>query len=284
MVNLSICFLFAILKFKRMRNTTLSILLLVLIGIGCQPKKPLPIDPQAELSKQLEGAVLWYQQSAEMEMSYLQSYEYAKLLLDRKLSQLADSVSPAVVLDLDETVLDNSPYEAMLIMTGITFNDKTWEEWCNLAQAEALPGAVDFLNYANEKGVEIFYISNRQVGVLGPTIENLKQLNVPHADSAHVLLKETTSDKTERRAAVTKDHEVLVYIGDNLTDFSEVYADRDEQLGKNLVRQNKEELLNNFVMLPNPMYGEWEKAILKNDWSHPDSVKLIMRKELLKAY
>ncbi len=230
-----------------------------------------------EISKQLGGAVLWYQQSAEMRMAYYQAYEYAKLILREKLENTRNSKPPAVVLDIDETVLDNSPYESYLIDNGDTYSSSTWKKWTDQARASALPGALDFVNYAKSRGVEVFYISNRKVAALEPTLKNLRQENFPNALEKFVLLKEKTSDKTNRRQKVNETHNVMVYIGDNLTDYSEDFANRNKDMGKDLVDKRLSELLSSFVMLPNPMYGEWEKAIYGNDFSISNDEKLKRR-------
>lgn len=251
--------------------------------LSCQTAKVNPTkNAEALLSEQLGNATLWFQQSAEMEAAFLQAYGFGKMLLAQKMDTLsAGSKKPAVVLDLDETVLDNSPYEARLFLNGETYASDSWNEWCKEANAKALPGAADFLTYAQELGVEIFYISNRKDLVFESTLKNLKTLNLPDADEEHLLLRTAESDKTERRNKVAQNHQVLLYVGDNLTDYSEIYAKRGADLGKDLVQQNKKELLYNFIMLPNPMYGEWESAIYNNNFSVSDQQKLEMRKKAL---
>jgi 5'-nucleotidase (lipoprotein e(P4) family) len=241
------------------------------------------LNEDEQLSLQLGNSVLWYQRSAEKRQSYYQAYHYAKLLLDSKLAaRQSDKI--AVVLDIDETVLDNSPSEAELILTATMYNDENWFKWIQMARAEALPGAKDFVDYAAQKGVEVFYISNREKFNMEPTLKNLIDLNFPFADTTHVLLKNGTSDKTARRSKISSDFEILVFVGDNLTDYSQLYANRDEGMGKQLVDDNKEELLANFVMLPNPMYGEWEKAIYDNNYELEVGKKLQKRKEVLIGY
>lgn len=259
--------------------------LLLLLLVSCQTAKLSPdIIAKNELSNQLGNATIWFQKSAEMEAAFLQAYGYGKLLLDLKIDTLkANTKKPAVILDLDETVLDNSPYEARLFLNGETYGSQSWEKWCKEAKAKALPGAQDFLSYADKLGIDIFYISNRKANVLESTLKNLKDLNLPQADTDHVMLQTAGSDKTERREMVKETHQVILYVGDNLTDYSEEYANRGADLGKELVQKNKEELLYNFIMLPNPMYGEWESAIYDNDFSKSDEEKLKMRKEILET-
>lgn len=245
------------------------------------PTTSTEVSAEAEISKQLGGAVLWYQHSAEMRLSYYQSYQYAKMLLDNKLERSRLAKPAAVVLDIDETVLDNSPYEALIFDKGEVYKSESWYQWTNEARAAALPGALDFVNYAKSRGVEVFYISNRSVSELVPTLKNLKKENFPNATEEFVMLKSETSDKTARRNKVLENHTVLVYVGDNLTDYSEVFADRDKSMGKDLVDQQKDELLSNFVMLPNPMYGEWEGAIYDNNYGLSNEIKLKKRSEAL---
>jgi len=263
-----------------------TIILFVLIISGCEYKSPAVVDynPKEELSKQLGGAVLWYQNSAEAYLLYHQAYDKAHILLKNKLDKYKGDKKPAIVLDIDETMLDNSPYEGMLIKEGLTFNSETWKEWVELRKAAILPGVEKFVKTADSLDVEVFYISNRSVDMLKATIDNMNQYNLPNADSAHIFLKSETSDKTKRRSKITEDHEVLVFVGDNLTDYSQLFADRDFEMGKNVVNENLEELLNNFIMLPNPMYGEWESALYDNDYSKSDSVKIQMREGLIKDY
>jgi len=243
-----------------------------------------PLGAEEKLSLQLGNATVWFQQSAEMEASFLQAYDKGKMLLKIKMDTLSDSkLKPAVVLDLDETVLDNSPYEARLFLEGENYSSESWENWCKEAQAEALPGAVDFLNFADSLGIKIFYVSNRKIGVFEPTLKNLQTLNLPQAEKDHLLLRTTKSDKTERREMIKSDHQILLYIGDNLTDYSQTFAERDSTLGKDLVKKHQKELLHNFIMLPNPMYGEWESAIYGNDFSKTAAEKLEVRKEILNS-
>lgn len=255
----------------------------VLVFNACQQiSKEKPISAEQKLSMQLGNATLWFQQSAEMEASYLQAYDKGKMLLKNKMDTLSDKeLQAAVVLDLDETVLDNSPYEARLFLEGKNYGSESWENWCQESKAEALPGAVDFLNFADSLGLKIFYISNRKIGVFEPTLKNLKTLKLPQAEKEHLLLRTTKSDKTERREMVKADHQILLYVGDNLTDYDQKFAERDSSLGKGLITKHQKELLHNFIMLPNPMYGEWESAIYGNDFSKTAADKLEMRRKTL---
>ena len=229
-------------------------------------------------------ATNWYQQSAEMRAIYYQSFNLAKVLVVvNKNEQLTDK-KPAVVLDIDETLLNNSPFQGKAIETGIGYNSETWKAWTDEAKAEPLPGAIEFLNYAKEQGVEVFYISNRKVNELGSTMENMKEKGFPNVDSSFIFLKKETSDKTERRAKVSENYEIILFVGDNLTDYSEIYAKRGEDMGFDVVDENKNDFGKKFIILPNPMYGEWESAIYKNSYKWTTEQKDSLRKSVILSY
>lgn len=235
--------------------------------------------------KTREFANLWFHHSAEMEACYLQTYYWAGIALDKQLSQLSEgSKKPAVVLDLDETVLDNSPFQLKLIETKESYTSENWTAWVNLAKAKALPGATDFLNTAKEKGVEIFYISNRTIAHLPATVKNLQALNLPNADTTHVLLKDKTYDKTPRRNKVSENYEIVMLVGDNLTDFSQDFSDRNIQtMGKDVVEKNKALFGEKYIILPNPMYGEWEKTMYNGTYKWTEEQKDSLRTLLIKS-
>ncbi len=233
------------------------------------------------LSEQGIGSALWYQTSAEMRAAYYQAYQYGRLILEKKLA-LQRYDNPAIVFDIDETLLDNSPYQAWLIHNGKVYTSSTWKEWTDKARAEALPGALEFVGFVRSKGIDVFYISNRKTTEQESTMENLRNLGFPQVTDEHVLLRSSSSDKTERREKVLDTHDVLLYVGDNLTDFNQVFDARGADYGKGLVDQYRQELLNSFVMLPNPMYGEWERAILKNQTGLSSEEQSERRKAALK--
>lgn len=144
-----------------------------------------------------------------------------------------------------------------------------------------MPGALEFFNYADEKGIKIFYISNRSDSSKLYTIENLKALGLPQVSEESVLLKTTTSNKTERRAKIKKDYEVILLMGDNLTDFTEEFANRGNDLGQEITEKNKALFGTKYVVFANPMYGEWIKAIMKNKYDYSDKEKYELRKTAL---
>lgn len=230
----------------------------------------------------LTMAILWYQRAAETRALYYQGYNYARLALDKKLKATKTKKKNAVVVDIDETLLDNSPFEAKCVITGQAYSPESWKQWSDLAQATALPGAVEFLNYAKSKGAEVFYISNRKGNEIEASLKNLTALNFPFADTLHTLFRTETGSKEARRQLVAKDYNILLLIGDNLADFDVVFENRGGDYGFGVVDSTKDKFGDSFIVLPNPMYGDWEKQI--TDFKSSDSVKYAIRREKLVTY
>ncbi len=218
-------------------------------------------DSCNSISEQMVMSVLWYQKAAEMRACYYQAFNLAKMSLDKKLAEVKTKKKKAVVVDVDETVLNNVPFEAKCIETGKPFSQEDWKKWTDLSAAEPLPGAVEFLQYAQSKGVETFYITNRLTNETESTLKNLRKYNFPNVDSAHFLAKTTESSKTLRRSKVSENYEILLLVGDNLLDFSDIFTNRENNYGLENVDANKQLFGDIFIILPNPMYGDWERAI-----------------------
>ena len=238
------------------------------------------------LQEQNIMSVLFQQTSAEGLASSLQTYNTAQQALDKALadpnwSALGQPMfpykKPAIILDIDETVLDNLAYQARGILDGTSY-PTGWIAWGNEAAATEVPGAKDFLNYAQSKGVTIFYITNRLVELKNATQENLTKLGIPWDQSKETILmrgeNDWGSDKGSRRRLVSEQYRVLMLIGDNLGDF--VDAD-DNTLSpdqrKGIVQNYKKYWGTKWFMLQNTTYGDWEGALYNFDYSlSPDEV------------
>jgi 5'-nucleotidase (lipoprotein e(P4) family) len=245
-------------------------IILTLALLSCAPKQqvvevpvavpPPPIDHGALLSQQGADAVLWQNSSAEAYRLFQQGYELARI---RMAENMARSKGPyAVIVDIDETVLDNSPYQVSLVRDGRTYEQASWKEWTDRSSAKASPGALDFLLHAQASGCEVFYITNRDVRERASTLKNLTELGFPFADESHLLLMDGASDKTERRAKVAATHRIVLLVGDQLRDFDERFKDRTVNHGKDLVDAHADTLMQYFVLLPNPTYGTYRDAVL----------------------
>ena len=236
-------------------------------------------------SEHLSMATLWYQKAAEVQAIYYQTFNLAKLILDKNIKKdrfkLKKKFPKAIITDIDETILNNSPYNANLIINGTSYNKESWTKWVNEKRAKALPGAIDFCNYAKEKGIEIFYVSNRSEKDIDATMENLKKEGFPYVDKKHLYLKTKSSNKTDRRNKILEKYDVILYLGDNLRDFDETFGGRGSDFGFGITTENKETFGTKFIVFPNPMYGEWEKGFYKGDFSKSNKEKRQMRKDAL---
>ena len=179
------------------------------------------------LNEQLIMAVLWMQTSAEYRALCYQAFNLAQLRLDAFLGGRQGGKPVAVVVDADETVIDNSAYEAWLVEAGVPYSSKTWGAWMQDAQAIAMPGAKEFFDYAAGKGVEIFYVTNRKMEGYEGTAKNLAALGFPNVDKKHLLLRTKSSDKQARREAVAADYDIALLMGDNLNDFMSVFGHKN---------------------------------------------------------
>ncbi|MDY3697414.1 5'-nucleotidase, lipoprotein e(P4) family [Staphylococcus hyicus] len=241
-------------------------------------------DYVKQLGEQNVMSVAWYQNSAEAKALYAQGYNSAKETLSKKIKHHKGGKKLAIVLDIDETVLDNSPYQAASALNGTAY-PTGWHEWVKSAQAKPVYGAKDFLTYADKHDVEIFYVSDRSHEKdLDATIKNLKKAKLPQADKKHVLLKKAgDKSKEARRDQVRTDYNLVMLFGDNLLDFEEPKAatqkSRDE-----LVRQHEDDFGSKYIIFPNPMYGSWEATLYNNDYSMPAKQKVEKRKQSLQYF
>lgn len=229
------------------------------------------------------SAVLWQQQSAEYAALCYQAYHLATLNLDEMIKKDSDK-KLAVVMDLDETVIDNSPYNAMLIKYGQTYSFESWRKWTALKQTKLVPGALEFINYAKRKDVAIVFISNRMEEEIEDTQINLAQEGIEDIDLENFYFKTSSSSKDERRAKVEDAYQVIMYIGDNLGDFNGNFDKQESSFRKELANKLKEDFGKKYIVLPNPMYGEWEGSIYNFNYNLSNSEKEQIRLNTLKAY
>lgn len=234
------------------------------------------------------NAVLWMQRALEYEATATQAYRLARQQLDLALQQPAwtaaieqggetAALKPAVILDIDETVLDNSYYQARLVRDGTTFSDETWDRWCAEARARAIPGAREFTQYAASRGVTVFYITNRRAGVEDATRKNLVAEGFPIDAGADTVLTRgerpewEASAKGPRRAHVAREFRVLLLVGDDLGDFV-ANASGPPETRRAAAAPHAEWWGVRWIMLPNPTYGSWERALV-GDASDPIAAK-----------
>lgn len=223
------------------------------------------------------GATLFMQKAAEYRALCYQAFYWGKRTLDddekakKKLPKAQRKMPRAVVVDIDETMLDNSPAQAYGIKNKLPFSLKDWYAWGEMRKAKAIPGAVEFANYAKSKGVRIFYVSNRDDVQQQATMDNLKSAGFPDISAENVLLRQRdangkyVSTKEPRRIAISGKYRIVILMGDNLNDLSNVFESKSVAERFAEVEKARDLWGNKFIVLPNAMYGEWESVIYRDD-------------------
>lgn len=261
-------------------------LVLALIAAGCAPSRMAATDaPGGVPANENLHSVLWTQTSVEFAALTEQVYQLATHRLDEALADTAWSASleqqsiggygtlpPAVVLDIDETVLDNSRYQARLVLNNAEYETATWQEWVREEDATPIPGALEFIREAERRGIAIIYLSNRRAETEAATRANLLALGFPVSDDFDAVVSRgersgwDTGDKTTRREAVADQFRILMLVGDNLGDFISD-AEQSVEARRAMVEPYAEYWGERWFMLPNPQYGSWESALFDNDYS-----------------
>ncbi|TAL71359.1 MAG: acid phosphatase [Rhodanobacter sp.] len=231
-------------------------------------------------------AVAWTQTAIEHDLIYVQTYRDAQARLLAALHDphwdaltAADRVAPAaglppaVVLDIDETVLDNSPYQARMVRSGGTYDEASWAAWCKEEKARALPGALAFTQYAAAHGIAVIYLSNRPQDLDTVTRANLRKLGFPVSGADAFLGLGTAvpgcmqhgTDKGCRRQLVSRKYRVLMQFGDQLGDFVDI-AHNTETGRRAAIADHLNWIGTRWFVLPNPTYGSWQPALFHNNW------------------
>jgi acid phosphatase len=237
---------------------------------------PAPPATAAPTKAALPDSVAWFRTSAEYRAVATQAYRLAALMLDRALADRTwtaaleqtgafASKPPAVILDVDETVLDNSESEERNIRTGAVFSETRWTDWCNERKATPIPGALEFIRAAAAKGVTIFYVTNRDRAVEQATRDNLEQFGFPLDAARDTVLTRAerpewaSSDKSSRRSLVAQDFRILLLVGDDLGDF--VQGARGTLAARAALFDTHAAMWGvKWIVLPNPLYGSWKTA------------------------
>jgi 5'-nucleotidase (lipoprotein e(P4) family) len=223
------------------------------------------------------------QRSAEYRALCYQAFNIARI----KLAEFnrERSLKPrAIMTDIDETILNNSPYEAHQILQGKDYDADSWREWTAMGKADTLPGALHFLQFAFASGVEIFYVSNRGEDEREGTLKNLQHFNFPNADDAHLLLKQETSSKELRKNTISNTHNIVLLMGDNLNDFSNLFEKKSSDERENVADNFSAEFGNRFIVLPNPVYGDWESSLYHYKYSLTPAQKDSIIKSAVNGY
>jgi acid phosphatase len=288
----------------RLSTTALAFVLLA----GCRTlppaaaPRPVAATPAGVPANDNLNAVAWSQTAIEHDLVYLQAYRDAQARLldalkDPRWDALATNdrvapsrgLKPAVVLDVDETVLDNSPYQARVVRGGGEFNEADWQAWCREEAARAMPGAVAFTQFAASHGIAVIYISNRVKSLDQATLANLRKVGLPVAGPDALLnlgtvvagCRQGGSSKGCRRQLISKSYRVLLQVGDQLGDFVDV-STHTEQARRQALAPYLQWIGQRWFVLPNPTYGSWESALFNDDWKAPPEQRRQRKLEALR--
>lgn len=266
----------------RLQIRTLNwVLAVAFIGLGAYlhlkaevaPVAPKAYAPESPASRGLDSN-LFMQTSAEYRACCLQAYNLAAAKVKQHLASRRDPATPAaVIMDLDETVFDNSGFQAAQVRSRLAVDPRLLEEWerDHEQHVALVPGAKRFIDGARKQGVMVFFVSNRQQKYLRQARASLALNGIPVDDDAFLKLNPDPSDrnKTARFDEVREKYDVLLMVGDNLRDFDEKF--KCGPLGKGTstelrlaiearkARVDEEEGSwgDRWIILPNPAYGEW---------------------------
>ena len=301
-----------------MRLLTLSLLTLALAA--CKPAsftapdgaKPAETKPAAAAKAAAASpsaaddnlnAVLWVQTSAEYRAACETVYRAAADKLDAALKEKnwdalvpderdnagrTAGLKPAVIMDVDETVLDNSPFQARLVKNGGEYDEVGWDRWVAEKKAKAVPGVVDFAKAASAKGITVLYLSNRAVHLKEATIANLKAVGMPVANDEVFLglgtfvkdCEQNGSEKNCRRRLAGRQYRVLMQFGDQLGDFAQILSNTPTDRSR-LADEYGDWFGERWWMLPNPTYGSWEPALFNNAWDQPREARRQAKRDAL---
>lgn len=249
------------------RSCLISVVALVSL-LGCSSPRN---------THELLNGVLWMQTSAEYRALSISAYRQAADALDRALRDPAwvaaleqrresTNLPPAVILDLDETVLDNTGFETRLVRHNTVYDRVQWEEWVMQAVAPAVPGALEFLEYARSRGVAIFFVTNRTSKHKEFTRKNLQKLGIALPSEMDTVLSvgdephKWTGDKTSRRAFLASQYRILLLIGDDLGDFVSVHG-LSPDARQEVAMSHREKWGVSWFLISNPLYGSWETSL-----------------------
>ncbi len=273
------------------------LVLIVALGSTAPVVAQQATDPPAS---DLLNAVLWMQRSVEYKASALTAFALARIRLDQALADPNWTGVPreqtgayqllptAVILDIDETILDNSGYQAWMALKGTTFAPKTWNAYVNTVTSLPIPGALEFAQYADSKGVKVFYVTNRTTEEEPATRKNLEKFGFPMGGTADTMLMtgkqpDWGSAKGTRRAHVARSYRVLLNVGDNFGDFVDEYRGSEAERLK-VLEQHKDRWGREWIMIANPSYGSFESAPFGHDFKLPDGEKRRLKRGVLDAW
>ena len=283
-----------------MRGLRKSIMLLGAAALSMALTFGTPARADDPIPNDILNATLWAQRSVEFKGNSASIYALAKIRLDQALRNKNwtaipaeqkgkyQNLPPAIILDVDETVLDNSPFEAWLVVNNKNYETATWDKFVKSKTSLAIPGSLDFLKYAASKKVKVFYVSNRDAGQKEATRANLEALGYPMGGNVDTVLnqgerKEWTSSKGSRRAFIAENYRVMLLFGDNMGDFTDDFRGNEAEHLK-VYEANASHWGHDWLVVANPEYGSWESTAFGNNFKLSDGEKRKMKLDALQVW
>ena len=273
-----------------------TIFCLLLIGIhpmgSCAPIPTSPVSPRSAAYAAADDrldAILWQTTSAEYRVLTQSIYAGAQAQLE---SALADrqwtalpaqkenyqNLPPAVIMDIDETVIDTGRFQSSLVKNHARFSSRPWREWLNRNEPQAVPGAVEFISSAQSRGVTVFFVTNRDHATEPATRLNLASIGIKLPDPIDTVLSRDErpdwgADKESRRRWIAQSYRVIMLFGDDLADFISEYRASPQARMSEAFKHSQ--WGTKWFMLPNPMYGSWESSLyeFRSDLSAEEAAK-----------
>jgi acid phosphatase len=259
-----------------------------------------PAPAQDPPAHDMLNAVLWAQRSVEYRAGALAAFALARIRLEHALADASwtaapreqagayQALPPAVIVDIDETVLDNSGYQAWMVLNGTTFDPKTWTAFVDTVTSRPIPGAVEFTRYAEARGVKVFYVSNRTAAEEESTRKNLEKHGFPLDPAIDTVLTarerpDWGSAKGTRRAHVARSFRVLLNVGDNFADFVDEFRGTEAERQR-VMDQHRDRWGREWIMIANPGYGSFESAPYQHDFKKSEADKRKAKRGVLDAW
>jgi 5'-nucleotidase (lipoprotein e(P4) family) len=256
------------------------LLIFILLMTGCaakQPPRTTPSPAARDTHEQLQG-VLWAQTAAEYQALATTIYALAAAEFDRANSDSSwtaaieqeerggfSTLPVAVIMDLDETVLDNSRAQGQFVLDRTPYLPQTWTEWVKLSAAGEVPGAKAFIEHVRSSGGHVIFVTNRSAAEEPATVKNLTDtLKIPTTAEDVLCVGENswTSDKSTRRRFLADKYRIALLVGDDLGDFVSVASTKTAGDRVALATKYQSRWRDRWVLLPNPMYGSWERILI----------------------